>query len=60
MLKALARILALFVTVPAFELLGVVAIVVGVGVVAGFGWGLIVVGCLALLKAFDLAVEKGK
>jgi hypothetical protein len=61
MLKALLALARLFVTVPFFELVGSVAIVAGVWVITGnVGWALVTLGGLALLKAFDRALEGKK
>lgn len=58
MIKALLAFARLFVTVPFFELVGSAAIIAGVWAIAGdVGWALIAFGVLALLKAFDRALE---
>lgn len=60
MLKALLTVLHLFVSVAIFEFAGAVALVAGVWLLTGeAGWALVTFGVLALLKAFDLALEKG-
>ena len=61
MIKALLALGRLFVTVPFFEFVGSAAIVAGVWVVTGnVGWALVALGALAMLKAFDRALEGKK
>lgn len=60
MLKTLAVIARLFVTVEIFELAGTAAIVAGVWLLAEFAWALVTFGALALLKSYDLALTKGR
>lgn len=56
MLKALLKLVKLFVTVPFFEFVGAASIVAGVWVIAGLGWALVALGVLALVKSLDLAL----
>lgn len=60
MARALFLFARLFVTVEVFELVGAAAITAGIVLLAGWAWGLIAVGVLALVKSFDLSVQKGR
>ncbi len=60
MLRSILTLLKLFVTVPCFEFAGAAAIVAGVWIRFGLSWALIAAGALALVKAFDLEVSKGR
>lgn len=59
MVKALLKLLALFVTVGFFELLGAVLVIVALWVLTDeVGWALLAAGVFALLKSLDLAAAK--
>lgn len=60
MVNALVTVARLVASVPFFETVGAVCVTAGVVVLAGTGWGLVAAGGLMLLKAFDLALSKGR
>ena len=57
MVKALVVIVRALLTSDVFEVLGAASVTAGVVLLAGWAWGLIAVGVLALVKSFDLSLK---